>query len=124
MALSDKANVIYFDAQTTGRRFDGVARGIAAGKHIYCEKPTAVSSAQAYELYQLAKKAGVKHLVKLSGIMPELDSPFRFARMHGQIEDHLAASGMTFTNVRAGEFMQAYFRQVPTIVARHELRLR
>lgn len=60
-ALSDKNNVIYFDAQTTGRRFDGVAKGIAAGKHIYCEKPTAVSTAQAYELYQLAKKAGVKH---------------------------------------------------------------
>jgi uncharacterized protein YbjT (DUF2867 family) len=70
-----------------------------------------------------AAKAGVSHVVKLSGIMPDLGSPFRFARMHGQIEDHLAASGMTFTNLRAGEFMQAYFRQVPNIVARHELRL-
>jgi uncharacterized protein YbjT (DUF2867 family) len=70
-----------------------------------------------------AAKAGIPHVVKLSGIMPELDSPFRFARMHGEIEDHLAASGMTFTNLRAGEFMQAYFRQVPNIVARHELRL-
>jgi predicted dehydrogenase len=60
-ALGDAANVIYFDAQTTGRRFEGVAKGIAAGKHVYCEKPTAVSTAQAYELYQIAKKAGVKH---------------------------------------------------------------
>ena len=60
-ALANPANVIYFDAQTTGRRFEGVARAIAAGKHVYCEKPTAVSTAQAYELYQLAKKAGVKH---------------------------------------------------------------
>jgi uncharacterized protein YbjT (DUF2867 family) len=70
-----------------------------------------------------AAKAGVSHVVKLSGIMPDLGSPFRFARMHGQIEDHLAASGLNFTNLRAGEFMQAYFRQVPNIVARHELRL-
>src|SRR4051812_28485277 len=38
-ALADPANVIYFDAQTTGRRFDGVAKAIAAGKHVYCEKP-------------------------------------------------------------------------------------
>ena len=60
-ALADPANVIYFDAQTTGRRFEAVAKAIAAGKHIYCEKPTAVSTAQAYELYQIAKKAGVKH---------------------------------------------------------------
>jgi predicted dehydrogenase len=60
-ALADSGNVIYFDAQTTGRRFEAVAKAIAAGKHIYCEKPTAVSTTQAYELYQIAKKAGVKH---------------------------------------------------------------
>jgi uncharacterized protein YbjT (DUF2867 family) len=65
-----------------------------------------------------AGKAGVKHIVKLSGIMPEVDSPFRFARMHGEIERKLERSGMDFTHVRAGEFMQAYFRQVPAIVAK------
>jgi uncharacterized protein YbjT (DUF2867 family) len=65
-----------------------------------------------------ASKAGVHHVVKLSGIMPELDSPFRFARMHGEIERRLEASGMAFTHLRAGEFMQVYFRQVPSIVAR------
>src|ERR1700686_1389912 len=27
------------------------------------------------------RKGGVAHVVKLSGIIPELDSPFRFARM-------------------------------------------
>ena len=65
-----------------------------------------------------ARKAGVKHIVKLSGIMPERDSPFRFARMHGEIERRLEASGMAFTHLRAGEFMPAYFRQVPSIVAK------
>jgi uncharacterized protein YbjT (DUF2867 family) len=64
-----------------------------------------------------AASAGVKHVVKLSGIMPELDSPFRFARMHGEIERRLEASGMAFTHLRAGEFMPAYFRQVPSKVA-------
>jgi uncharacterized protein YbjT (DUF2867 family) len=64
-----------------------------------------------------AKLAGVSHVVKLSGIMPELDSPFRFARMHGEIERRLEASGIGFTHLRAGEFMTAYFRQVPSIVA-------
>lgn len=63
-----------------------------------------------------ARKAGVKHVVKLSGIIPGLDSPFRFARMHAEIERRLEASGMAFTHLRAGEFMPVYFRQVPSIV--------
>ncbi len=68
-----------------------------------------------------AKKVGVKYVVKLSGIMPEVDSPFRYARMHGEIEKKLEASGMAFTNLRAGEFFTAYFRRVPAIVAKGEL---
>src|SRR5580704_16092587 len=68
-----------------------------------------------------AKSAGVKHVVKLSGIMPELDSPFRFARMHGEIERRLEASGLAFTHLRAGEFMSSYFRQVPAIVGKGAL---
>src|SRR5438309_10535611 len=65
-----------------------------------------------------AGKARVKHIVKLSGIMPELDSAFRFARMHGEIERRLEASGIAFTHLRAGEFMPAYFRQAPAIAAK------
>lgn len=65
-----------------------------------------------------ARKAGVEHVVKLSGIMPEVDSPFRFARMHGEIEQKLERSGIAYTHLRAGEFMHSYFRQVPTIVAK------
>ena len=68
-----------------------------------------------------AGKAGVKHVVKLSGIMPDRDSAFRFARMHGEIEKRLEESGLAFTHLRAGEFMPAYFRQVPSIIARGAL---
>jgi predicted dehydrogenase len=52
---------VYFDAQTTNRRFDDVSKAISAGKHIYCEKPTATSTADALKLYQLAREAGVKN---------------------------------------------------------------
>jgi len=68
-----------------------------------------------------ARKAGVTHMVKLSGIIPDIDSPFRFARMHGEIELKLERSGIAFTHLRAGEFMHSYFRQVPAIVARGAL---
>ena len=60
-ALADPFNTVYFDAQTTGRRAEAVKKAIAAGKHVYCEKPTAVSTESAYEIYEIAKKAGVKN---------------------------------------------------------------
>ncbi len=59
--LKDKNYPVYFDAQTTLRRFADVTQAIAAGKHIYCEKPTATTSAEAIELYRLAQAQGVKH---------------------------------------------------------------
>lgn len=67
--------------------------------------------------------AGVRHVVKLSGIIPDVHSPFRFARMHSEAERKLEDSGMEWTHLRAGEFMQAYFRQVPNIVNRGVLAL-
>ncbi len=60
-ALADSRYSIYFDAQTTDRRVDAVRAAIAAGKHIYCEKPIAESTKTALELYRLAEVAGVKH---------------------------------------------------------------
>jgi predicted dehydrogenase len=60
-ALSDPHNIIYFDAQTTGRRAGGVRKAVAAGKHVYCEKPTAVDTKTALDLYQLCKDAGIKN---------------------------------------------------------------
>ena len=60
-ALANPEDTIYFDAQTTDRRVDAVQQAIAAGKHIYCEKPTATNTKQALDLYRRARKAGVKH---------------------------------------------------------------
>ena len=60
-ALADPQNTIYFDAQLTNLRVAAVEKAIAAGKHVYCEKPTATSTADAYKLYELARDAGVKH---------------------------------------------------------------
>jgi predicted dehydrogenase len=60
-ALADKSNMIYFDSQVTGRRADAVRQAVKAGKHIYCEKPIAVDTKTAMELYQLCKDAGLKN---------------------------------------------------------------
>ena len=52
---------VYFDAQTTMQRAAAVTKAIQAGKHVYCEKPTATCTAEALDLYRLARTRGVKH---------------------------------------------------------------
>jgi predicted dehydrogenase len=59
--LSDPSVEIYFDAQVTSARVPAVRKAIAAGKHIYCEKPTGTTLEGALELARLATEAGVKH---------------------------------------------------------------
>jgi predicted dehydrogenase len=79
-ALADAANMVYFDAQTTAARADGVRLAVEAGKAIYCEKPSAVDTVTALDLYRRCRNAGLKHgvvqdklwlpgLVKLKGLV-------------------------------------------------------
>src|SRR4029079_19041250 len=52
---------VFFDAASTQLRPKLLRRAIAAGKHIYCEKPVSTTLAAAKDLYAAAKKAGIKH---------------------------------------------------------------
>ena len=58
-ALSDPTASIYFDAQVTSERKKSILKAIAAGKHIYTEKPIAESVGEGLELAQAAASAGV-----------------------------------------------------------------
>jgi len=60
-ALADGDYSLYFDAQTTDRRHECVSKAIAAGKHVYCEKPTGTSLREAMDLYEQATRAGLKN---------------------------------------------------------------
>ena len=59
--LADKSYTVFFDAASTQLRPIILKKAIAAGKHVYCEKPTATGLAEAMDLYRTAKAAGVKH---------------------------------------------------------------
>ncbi len=59
--LADDSYAVFFDASGTPYRVGFLERAIAAGKHIYCEKPTAVDPAEAYRIAEVAEEAGVKN---------------------------------------------------------------
>lgn len=59
--LANPDDTIYFDAQTTLLRAESLRKAIAAGKHIYCEKPVADSLEETLDLVRLANKAGIKN---------------------------------------------------------------
>jgi predicted dehydrogenase len=60
-ALADRNDSIYFDSASTGLRPELIRKAIAAGKHLYTEKPVAPTVAEALDLYRRAEAAGVKH---------------------------------------------------------------
>ncbi|GAA2111191.1 Gfo/Idh/MocA family oxidoreductase [Microlunatus panaciterrae] len=58
-ALADETAAVYFDAQVTTERKKAILKAIAAGKHIYTEKPIAESVAEGRELADAAAAAGI-----------------------------------------------------------------
>jgi predicted dehydrogenase len=60
-ALADPAYAIFFDAAATQQRVAVVGKALAAGKHVYCEKPVAPTAAQALALLHQAQSLGRKH---------------------------------------------------------------
>src|SRR5258706_362407 len=52
---------IFFDAASTQLRPTLLKKAIAAGKHVYCEKPVATSLKEASDLYRAAEKSRIKH---------------------------------------------------------------
>jgi predicted dehydrogenase len=60
-ALSDPNDTVFFDAATTKLRAALLKKAMAAGKHVYCEKPTAETLEDAVDLVRAARAAGIKH---------------------------------------------------------------
>jgi len=60
-ALANKGDTVFFDAASTQLRPSLLKKAIAAGKHVYCEKPTATTLDEALDLQRAAKRAKVKH---------------------------------------------------------------
>lgn len=60
-ALANPEDSIFFDAGTTLMRAGLLEKALAAGKHVYCEKPTSDDLEIAVNLAKTARASGLKH---------------------------------------------------------------
>ncbi|MFJ7586443.1 NmrA family NAD(P)-binding protein [Streptomyces sp. NPDC097617] len=63
----------------------------------------------------IAARAGIGHIVKISAPAAEPDSPVAVSRGHHAIEEHLRASGLAHTVLRPYAFTQNLLRLAPTV---------
>ena len=54
--LANPADTIYFDATLTSLRAAHVRRALAAGKHVYCEKPVSHNLIEGRKMVEAARK--------------------------------------------------------------------
>ena len=60
-----------------------------------------------------AKRAGVRHIVKLSAIGADASPRYTFGKWHAENEQHIRGSGLAFTFLRPNSFMQNFMTYFP-----------
>src|SRR5262245_5001446 len=99
------------DAATIARALAGMERAFLLTNS--SERAEAQQSA----FIAAARRAGVRHLVKLSQLAADPGSPVRFLRYHAAVENAIRASGIAYTFLRPNLFMQGLLGFRTSIVA-------
>jgi uncharacterized protein YbjT (DUF2867 family) len=80
--------------------------GIDVVQIFYSDVPNAIEHAS--NMVTEAKKAGIRHIVKLSASGSDIEAPVASLRLHRQTEKIIEESGIPYTFLRPGEFMQNF----------------
>ena len=95
---------------TLGPALDGVDRVLMISAPV-------MDMVETQSAFILASKvAGVRHVIKFSGLDARPDTTFPFGIMHKEIEEYLEKSGLAWTELRPTGFMQEYLRETPSII--------
>jgi uncharacterized protein YbjT (DUF2867 family) len=70
-------------------------------------------------IVERARSAGVRRIVKISALGAKADSKFRFAAVHGESDDAIRASGLEWTILRPGFFMQNLLASAAVVAQQH-----
>lgn len=110
MAVGDLADAASLDAA-----LDGVDR-------VFLSSSPSRRVAELHgNLVDAARRAGVRHVVRVSALGASPRSPNELLRGHAEAEAHLEASGVVFTHLRPAWFMQNLLGYAPWIAAHGEL---
>jgi len=60
-----------------------------------------------------AKRAGERHIVKLSAIGADMNPPYTFGKWHAAADRHIRESGFAFTFLQPNSFMQNFMNYFP-----------
>ena len=88
------------DATSLARALTGIERAFLL------TNSSEQAEAQQLSFVTQAQKAGVRHIVKLSQLAADEESPVRFLRYHAVVEQAIRESVMDFTFLRPNLFMQ------------------
>jgi uncharacterized protein YbjT (DUF2867 family) len=101
---------------------DSVSAALQGVEKLFLLSPLAPNLPQLQQqAIELAKQAGVQHIVKLSAENADPQSPLAIYRWHGEVEHYLATSGLGWTHLRPGYFMQNLLMSTATIQAQNSL---
>jgi uncharacterized protein YbjT (DUF2867 family) len=109
-AFGDKVEVALGDVGDPAS-LDKAFQGVSAAFVL----TTAEAILQEKNAYDAAKKAGVKHLVKLAAAGATVGSPIKLSDMHGQSEQALKQSGLDYTILESITYMSNTMGSIPTI---------
>jgi predicted dehydrogenase len=91
--LADEHYKIFFDSSGTQYRKGFVAKAVKAGKAVYCEKPTAITTDEALELAKWCEDAGLKNGVVQDKLwLPGLRK-YQMIRDQGMLGDIISVKG-------------------------------
>jgi uncharacterized protein YbjT (DUF2867 family) len=99
-----------FDFEDTSS-FPGALEGVEKVFLLPPLMPNQVDVANAF--VDAAKRAGVRHIVKLSAIGADASPPYTFGKWHAANEQHIRESGLAFTFLRPNSFMQNFITYFP-----------
>jgi len=91
--------------------FPGALKGVEKGFLLPPLMPNQVEVTNAF--VDAAKRAGVRHIVKLSAIGADASPPYTFGKWHAANEQHIRESGLAFTFLRPNSFMQNFITYFP-----------
>lgn len=78
---------------------------------------------QEIQLFEAAKRAGIRHVVKLSTVKANPESTCHFFKQHAISEEYLKQSGVRFTILQSNSFMQNFLWFTPEMQTQGTLSL-